>query len=290
MGEHDVAAAHPWNPRVTALVPTYNGARFIRRTLDSLAAQTWTNLEILIGDDCSTDDTLEIVRRFASEHPDTRVLERDANLGWLRNSNELMTRATGELLFFAFHDDIVAPTYVETLVRALEGNERAVLAFSDMIVHELDGRTRLHVFDQLEGITDPVERGRVMIRRKGDWWVPNRGLFRASAFAAVGGIHTNDEGEYSADWTWLLSLSLVGPFVRVHEVLCDKFYQSGSLSKQWPHDAAQLLALQRAGVSEIRHSALSPVQKLVLAGPLWRRIYARRVPRPVKRVLRRLVR
>ena len=50
-------------------------------------------------------------------------------------------------MFFAFHDDIVAPTYVESLVRALEGNERAVLAFSDMIVHELDGRTRLHVFD-----------------------------------------------------------------------------------------------------------------------------------------------
>ena len=67
MGEHDVAAAHPWNPRVTALVPTYNGAEFIRRTLDSLAAQTWTNLEILIGDDCSTDDTLEIVRRFAND-------------------------------------------------------------------------------------------------------------------------------------------------------------------------------------------------------------------------------
>ena len=89
-------------------------------------------------------------------------------------------------MFFAFHDDIVAPTYVESLVRALAGNERAVLAFSDMIVHELDGRTRLHVFDQLEGITDPVERGRVMIRRKGDWWVPNRGLFRASAFAAGG--------------------------------------------------------------------------------------------------------
>ena len=134
MGEHNVAAAHPWNPRVTALVPTYNGARFIRRTLDSLAAQTWTNLEILIGDDCSTDDTLEIVRRFASEHPDTRVLERDANLGWLRNSNELMTRATGELLFFAFHDDIVAPTYVETLVRALEGNERAELGSDGEVV------------------------------------------------------------------------------------------------------------------------------------------------------------
>ena len=60
------------SPLVTALVPTYNGAAFITRTLDSLAAQTWPHIEILIGDDRSTDDTLEVVRRFAdrsSEYP-----------------------------------------------------------------------------------------------------------------------------------------------------------------------------------------------------------------------------
>jgi glycosyltransferase involved in cell wall biosynthesis len=279
-----------WNPRVTALVPTYNGAEFIARTLESLAAQTWTDLEILIGDDASTDDTRDIVHRFAYDNPAARVIENDVNLGWLRNSNALMSKAEGELMFFAFHDDVVAPTYVESLVHALAGDERAVLAFSDMVVHELDGGTTLYVFDQLEGITDPVERGRLMIRRKGDWWVPNRGLFRASAFAQVGGIHPNDQGEYSADWTWLLSLSLVGPFVRVPEVLCDKYYKSGSLSKTWPHDAAQLLALQRAGVAEIRRSRLSPAQKLVLAVGLWRKIYGRHVPRAVKNVLRRAAR
>ena len=75
-----------WTPLVTALVPTYNGAAFIMRTLESLAAQTWPRLEILIGDDCSTDDTLEVVRRFAADHPSTRILQRDANLGWLRTS------------------------------------------------------------------------------------------------------------------------------------------------------------------------------------------------------------
>ncbi len=104
--------AASWRPRVTALVPTYNGAAFIRRTLDSLAAQTWPDLEILVGDDRSTDATLEVVRRFAEEHPNTRIVDREANLGWLRNSNDLMERATGELQFFAFHDDVVAPTYV----------------------------------------------------------------------------------------------------------------------------------------------------------------------------------
>ena len=280
--------AREWTPLVTALVPTYNGAAFIMRTLESLVAQTWPRLEILIGDDRSTDDTLAVVRRFADRHPGTRVVERDVNLGWLQNSNDLMARAEGELMFFAFHDDVVAPSYVEELVGALRANERAVLAFSDMDVHEVDGRAALHVFDELEGLRTGLERGRVMVRRPGNWWVPNRGLFRSSAFAAVGGIHPNEQGEYSADWTWLLGLSLIGEFVRVPEVLCTKYYTAGSLSKRWPHDAAQLVALRRSGIAEVRRSSLSSGRKALLTSYLWRRVYGGRLPNGVKRAFRRL--
>jgi GT2 family glycosyltransferase len=229
-----------------------------------------------------------VVRRFAADHPNTRIVERDTNLGWLRNSNDLMARAGGELMFFAFHDDIVAPTYVEELVGALRTNERAVLSFSDMHVHELDGRVNLHVFDRLEGLRTSLERGRVMVRRTENWWVPNRGLFRSSAFTQVGGIHPNEKGEFSADWTWLLGLSLIGEFVRVPEVLCTKYYMAGSLSKRWPQDTAQVLALRRSGIAEIRRSTVAPLVKLRLIGYLWRRVYGRRLPGGVKRVFRRL--
>ncbi len=282
------ADAAEWAPLVTALVPTYNGASFILRTLESLAAQTWPHLEILIGDDRSTDDTLDVVRRFAGISPNTRIVERDVNLGWLRNSNDLMDRAEGELMFFAFHDDVVAPDYVEELVAALGRNERAVLAFSDMEVRELDGTTTLHVLDEVEGLRTGLQRGRVMVDRPGNWWVPNRGLFRSSAFAEVGGIHPNDEGEYSADWTWLLGLSLIGEFVRVPEVLCTKHYTAGSISKKWRHDDDQLLALRKSGIAEIRRSRLDPVSKFLLISRLWRRMYGRRLPSGVKRAARRL--
>ena len=127
-----------------------------------------------------------------------------------------------------------------------------------------------------------------MVARPDTWWVPNRGLFRASAFAAVGGIHPNEQGEYSADWTWLLSLSILGEFVRVPEVLCTKYYMKDSLSKRWPHDSSQLRALQRSGIAEIKRSSLSPAQKRVLARYLWRRVYGSRLPHGVKRFLRRL--
>ncbi|WP_353809050.1 glycosyltransferase family 2 protein [Agromyces sp. SYSU T00194] len=275
-------------PLVTALVPTYNGARFIRRTLDSLAEQTWPNLEILIGDDRSTDDTLEVVRRFAAGRTDTRIVERAENLGWLRNSNDLMSRARGELMCFAFHDDVVAPTYVERLAGALATDPQAVLAFSDMTVHELDGDGVQVAFTDLDGVDGALERGRVMVRRSGAWWVPNRGLFRTSAFHAVGGIRPNARGEYSADWTWLLGLALRGAFVRVPEDLCTKYYTAGSLSKTWPHDAGQLRALRRSGIEEIRRSPLPWRQRAELAGYLRRRVIGHRLPGRIKRALQRV--
>lgn len=255
-------------PLVTALVPTYNGAAFIERTLESLAAQTWPNLEILIGDDCSTDTTLEIVMAFAAGRHDTRVVSRPANLGWLGNTNDLMSRAAGEFMFFAFHDDVIASTYVARLAGALLERQDAVLAFSDMTLTEVDGAERDLAFDDLSATTSVTGRGLMMARRPANWWVPNRGVFRASAYRKVGGIHPNASGEFSADWTWLLHLALLGSFVHVPETLCHKFLTRGSLSKTWPHVAKQRADLLRAGLNEVGHSSIGFFPKMVVQGML----------------------
>lgn len=253
-----------WQPRVTAIVPCYNAAAFISRTLDSLAAQTWPNLEILIGDDRSSDDTPGIVAAFAEGRGNVRVLNRQHNLGWLRNSNDLMANAEGELMFFAFHDDIVDPTYVETLVRVLHDNPSVVLAYSDVEVIEVDGSREVHSFECLTGLQGSLSRGFVMAQQPNGWWVPNRGLFRSWAFHRSGGIKPNAKGEYSADWTWLLHLSLLGAFVRVPEILCHKYYKPGSISKAWPRDRSQRRALRAAGIKEVWHCELGLAQRLIL--------------------------
>lgn len=262
-------------PTVSALVSCYNAAEFLKRTLDSLAEQTWSNLEILIGDDCSTDNTLKVVRAFARGRHNVRVLERSQNLGWLKNSNDLMANATGEFLFFAFHDDVVEPNYVEQLANALGENPDAILAYSDMEVFEPDKTSQIWKFDQISGHISTFHRGCVMACAPSGWWVPNRGLFRARAFKTIGGIRPNAQGEYSADWTWLLHMSLLGEFVRVPMVLCHKYYQKGSLSKTWPHVAEQRNALRRAGIKEIEMSQIRRIQKTLLKALLliygWRR-------------------
>jgi glycosyltransferase involved in cell wall biosynthesis len=277
-------------PLVTAVVPCYNAAEFIARTFDSLAAQTWPNLEILIGDDASTDDTYRHCEAFAEGRQNVRLVRREENLGWLRNTNDLMSRAAGELMFFAFHDDVVAPTYVERLADTLIHNPRAVLAFTDLEVTELDGSTEHWSFERLNGMRNPLVRGIVMAQRTNGWWVPNRGLFRSWAFERIGGIKPNEAGEYSADWTWLLHMSLLGEFVQVPEVLCHKHYKKGSISKAWPHDPGQRAALTRAGAREIRDSRLGVVSKAALVAYLKlrdRKTSVLRLPRFLKAIAKR---
>ncbi|MGX8008516.1 glycosyltransferase family 2 protein [Mesorhizobium sp. ORM8.1] len=182
-------AVSGWRPKVTALVPCYNSSAFISRNLDSLAAQTWDDIEILVGEDNSTDTTFDIVSAFASTRDNVRILRRKQNLGWLKNSNDLMANATGELMFFAFHDDIIDPTYVEALVKALDDNPDAVMSFSDLEVIEVSGERAIWTFDSLPAAQGSFARGRLMARQPRGWWVPNRGLFRlcASSSANWGG-------------------------------------------------------------------------------------------------------
>jgi glycosyltransferase involved in cell wall biosynthesis len=214
--------------RVVACMPAWNAESFITPTLESLAAQTYPNLEILISDDASDDATAAICDRFAANDPRFRVIRQAHRLGWIGNSNFLLHRARGDYAFFAFHDDPLLPSYVGRLATALDQRPEAVLAYSDVF-----SRDRVEQYLELDGVADLRERGRRMIRKRGLWWIPNRGLFRMEAARMAGGMRRNLAGEYKADWPWLLHLALLGEFVRVPEPLIHKQRRDVSLSAQW---------------------------------------------------------
>lgn len=281
-----------WTPRVTAILPCFRADAFISETLASLEHQTWPNLEILIGDDASPDGTLAIVEAFAAGRSDTRVIAREQNLGWLANTNDLMAQASGELMFFAFHDDLVAPSYVERLVDALRRNPRAILAFSDLELFDTDGKRTVYVFKDLTGVRSPTLRAlRVGLVPDG-WWVPNRGLFRAEAFGWIGGIKRHDAGEFSADLPWLLHMTTLGEFERVPEILCHKFFKPSSLSLSWERNRAQKIALGREIKRTIRESGLGSFSKALFMACFRLRYESpglqRWLYRPLRGVVRRL--
>lgn len=260
---------NPKGTRVVACMPAWNAERFIQPTLDSLVAQTYPHLRVLISDDASTDRTAAICERLAASDARVRVVRQPRRLGWVGNSNFLLDAAQpeGEYAFFAFHDDPVQPTYVERLAEALDRHRHAVLAFSDIL-----SRGAAESYVELEGISDRQERARRVLRMQGPWWIPNRGLFRLEAARAVGGMRRHLAGEYKADWPWLVALAMRGEFVRVPAPLIHKVWRDESLSAVWNRrlrlwpSAAVLLACAR----EVRRASPLLGEQLVLYGELVR--------------------
>ena len=119
-------------PRVVACLPAWRAAAFIGRTLDALAAQTYPNLDVLISDDASTDDTAAICERFAAEHARFRLVRQSATSGWIGNVNALLRAANGDYLLFAFHDDPSSRPTSRLRRPRLESESAAVMAFSDI--------------------------------------------------------------------------------------------------------------------------------------------------------------
>jgi glycosyltransferase involved in cell wall biosynthesis len=252
---------------VTALVPAYQAADFVQDTLDALSRQTRIDLRVLISVDACTDDTHAICVKHAAADPRFRVVRQNRRLGYVGNCNYLLGQADTDYALFAFHDDLLAPDYVERLCAALDQHPRAVIAYSDVQLTHVDGKQEHWAYTTLDGMTDRVERGLKMLGCVGPWWVPNRGVFRLARVLGIGGLKTHGGGEFSADWPWLLHMALLGEFVRVPATLCFKYYKPGSLSRSWKFTMRLQYEVTAACVREIWNADLSTDEKLRLAIP-----------------------
>lgn len=108
------------SPLVSIIVPAYNTESYLGRCLESLAGQTYSNLEILVIDDGSTDGTYAICQAYAQKDGRFRAFHKE-NTGVSDSRNLGLAEAKGTYLAFADSDDYVKPDYVQTLVAAAEG-------------------------------------------------------------------------------------------------------------------------------------------------------------------------
>ena len=113
---------------VSVVVASYNHARYLPRRMESLIGQTYPNIEILVIDDCSPDNSVEVLRAY-EHHPRVRLIERETNGGWVSVSNQGIELARGEYVLFANCDDDCEPQMIERLVAALAPQPEAGLAF-----------------------------------------------------------------------------------------------------------------------------------------------------------------
>lgn len=139
-------------PTISICLCTWNGERYIKELLDSLARQTLRPDELVVCDDASVDGTLQILNRFSSDAPFPVRLEHNASrLGLIGNFERAMSLATGEILAFCDQDDVWYPDKLSVVADVFSFDSRLVGVFHDADVIESDGRPVGQTVWQLSG-------------------------------------------------------------------------------------------------------------------------------------------
>ena len=127
-------------PTVTIVMPVYNGARYLRASLDSILRQTFSDFECLVIDDRSTDASRDVIKSYRD--PRIRLVEHDKNLGLVKTLNHGLALARGQYIARQDQDDVSHPTRLEKQVAFLDVHpDVAVLGTQ---VYSLDPRGRRH--------------------------------------------------------------------------------------------------------------------------------------------------
>lgn len=121
-------------PFLTIAIPTYNGAKTIRNVLDLLLPQVTEEVEIIISDNCSTDETPAIIKEYASFYPFIQVLQSETNIFADGNFLKCIKSAKGEYMMLLSDDDIIVENALQKIICFLKKNNDIQLAYLETIL------------------------------------------------------------------------------------------------------------------------------------------------------------
>lgn len=124
------------NSLVTICIPVYNGQKYLDDCISSAISQTFENTEILLIDDCSNDDSLQIIGKYLQLDKRIKLIKNDYNLGLVRNWNKCIDYAQGEYVKFLFQDDYMENDCVEKMLNVAVMNHASFVICSRKYIFE----------------------------------------------------------------------------------------------------------------------------------------------------------
>jgi glycosyltransferase involved in cell wall biosynthesis len=260
-------------PRLTIGLPVYNGEEFVAESLEALLGQSFTNFELIISDNASTDSTGDICRRYEKLDSRVRYFRQPQNIGIAPNVNFIVGQARGELYKEASHDDLYSFDLLESCVAALDEDPQVVLAHSWTAKVDDSGTvTAAYEYPLATATPRAPERFRSMLFDSGgddDYGVMRMDVRRR--IALMGSHH-------HADRTITAEIALHGPFYQVPRWLYFRREHPGQngqapmrrrcanmdprRANRWRHPAARLYGeYVWAYVSAIRRAPLSAADR-----------------------------
>lgn len=215
------------NPLVSIVIPAYNSAEFISETLTACFEQTYQNCEVIVIDDGSQDNTLEIVNSFSET---IRVIQQ-ANQGPAIARNKGVMEAKGDFIQFCDSDDVLHPTKIEKTLTLLLRNPLSALAYCQMQGVDEAG----HIIKDMPLAPDSsfFQTGNLfckLLEANGSAIQTSTILARKSALLDVG-LYRADPNYFCAeDWDLLLRLADKYSFVGLQEILVNYRVRAGALT------------------------------------------------------------
>lgn len=119
-------------PTVSVIIPVYNRQNLISESILSALSSDYDNFEVIVTDNCSTDNTYEICVSLAAKHPCLRVFQNHTNLGPVENWRRAAQHATGEYLKILFSDDLTDPSFIGRAMNLFEAGVDVGMVFSNV--------------------------------------------------------------------------------------------------------------------------------------------------------------
>ncbi len=127
-------------PKISVVVPVYNAERYLNRCIESVLAQTEKETELILVNDCSPDDSLSIIRRYAEQDSRVRAINFEKNRGPMIAREAGYLAALGRYITFCDSDDSLPPDALATLAEALEKNPDAGIVSGDWVYIDINGK------------------------------------------------------------------------------------------------------------------------------------------------------
>lgn len=205
-------------PLVSICIPTYNGALYIRESLESVIKQSYNNLEIIISDDGSTDDTLNIVKNFTDKR--IRIITNNDNHGMLGNSLNCIKNAQGKYIKLLFQDDLIYKDCILKEVLVFENNPSVsvVTGASNVINSKGDVLITRKRYKNGKLISGKKFAKRTFLIARNSYGEPAITMFKTGQVCKEN-IYGENDLLFVMDWDACLSLSYIGDVYYIPDII-----------------------------------------------------------------------
>ena len=255
-------------PRVSVCIPTYNRARYLREAIESALGQTFADFELVVVDNCSTDETPEVAGAYAARDARVRYVRNERNLGLVGNFNRCVEVARGEYVALLHDDDVYLPDMLAATAGALAAHPAAAFAYG--AAEEMDdvggavGLRRWRIGDAV--LEPPVAFAHLLAFNSVP---PPAILVRATAYAAVGGYDAAMAP--AVDWDLWLRMAQRFPVVYIDRVLARYRLTAQSCTTEVERDGSLAVSMRRVVERALAASpgARRPPRQFVRRGRGW---------------------